>query len=552
MSASSKKKLRKEQNLAAMTEKQLNEQKEAKKLKRYTWAFVIVMILVVLIAVGSVVRVPIIGAIDRGSHAVNIGTHELTTTEMGYFYVDAINEHYNEAYNTYGNYAQFFMGFVTGTPLNEQEYLASEDFETWADYFMDKAIQNAKKIYALYDDAVKAGHKLNEEEQALLDSSVESVETMAKLYGYSSGNAYLRATYSTGANLKTYKEYYTVNTIAASYYDAHRESLKYENDDFRAYEKDKMNNFSSFTYATYSISVDSYLKGGTKSEDGKTTTYSDEEKAAALKDAKADADALAAGTYADYEAFEKAVKALAINKDNKNVSVSNNENVLFTGISNTDVQTWLGKTERKAGDVTAIPVVKKTTNEDKTTTETTTGYTVVIFFEADTNETKLVDVQHILIKYQGGTTDSNGNTTYSAKEKEAAKEKIEAILTEWKGGAATKESFAELAKTKSEDTGSKANGGLYEDIYPGQMVEAFNDWCFDESRKPGDTGIVATEYGYHLIYFVETNDMTFRDYMIKNEMITEDMEKWHDGLTEKVTSEIVDLSRMNWEYKFGN
>ena len=104
MSASSKKKLRKEQNLAAMTEKQLNEQKEAKKLKRYTWTFVIAMILVVLIAVGSVVRVPIIGALDRGSHAVNIGTHELTTTEMGYFYVDAINEHYNEAYNTYGNY----------------------------------------------------------------------------------------------------------------------------------------------------------------------------------------------------------------------------------------------------------------------------------------------------------------------------------------------------------------------------------------------------------------------------------------------------------------
>ena len=83
------------------------------------------------------------------------------------------------------------------------------------------------------------------------------------------------------------------------------------------------------------------------------------------------------------------------------------------------------------------------------------------------------------------------------------------------------------------------------------MVETFNDWCFDESRKPGDTGIVATEYGYHLIYFVETNDITFRDYMIKNEMITEDMEKWHDGLTEKVTSEIIDLSRMNWEYKFG-
>ena len=34
------------------------------------------------------------------------------------------------------------------------------------------------------------------------------------------------------------------------------------------------------------------------------------------------------------------------------------------------------------------------------------------------------------------------------------------------------------------------------------MVPTFNDWVFDESRKPGDTGIVKTDYGYHIMYFV--------------------------------------------------
>ena len=551
MSASSKKKLRKEQNLAAMTEKQLNEQKEAKKLKKYTWTFVIAMILVVVIAVFSVIRVPVTGALDRGSHAINVGAHELTTTDLSYYFVDAINEHYNEAYNTYGSYAQYFLGFQTGKPLNEQKYTATEDFDTWADYFMDKAIQNAKKIYALYDAAVAAGHKLNEEEQEYLDSAIESVELMAEYYGYSSTNSYLRATYSTGANVKTYKAYYTINTIASSYYDAHMETLEYEDDDFRAYEKDKYNDFSSYSYATYTVNVASYLKGGTKSEDGKTTTYSAEEKAAALKAAKADADALVAGTYKDFEAFETAVKALEINKNNTSVNVSNIENALYTNITNTTVKEWLGKTEHKAGELTALEVKETITNEDKTTTETVSAYTVVYFIESDTNETKLVDVQHILIKFKNGTTDSSGNTTYPAKEKEAAKNTAEKLMEEWKKGNATKESFAELAKTKSEDTGSKANGGLYEDIYPGQMVETFDDWCFDANRKPGDTGIIATEYGYHLMYFVETNDITFRDYMIKNKLTTEDMEKWHDDLTAKVTSEIVDLSRMDWEYKFG-
>ena len=34
------------------------------------------------------------------------------------------------------------------------------------------------------------------------------------------------------------------------------------------------------------------------------------------------------------------------------------------------------------------------------------------------------------------------------------------------------------------------------------MVTEFNDWCFDESRQYGDTGLVRTTYGYHVMFFV--------------------------------------------------
>ena len=34
------------------------------------------------------------------------------------------------------------------------------------------------------------------------------------------------------------------------------------------------------------------------------------------------------------------------------------------------------------------------------------------------------------------------------------------------------------------------------------MVTSFNDWVFDETRKAGDVGIVETEYGWHIIYFI--------------------------------------------------
>jgi parvulin-like peptidyl-prolyl isomerase len=549
MSASNKKKLRKEQNVAAMTEKQLNEQKEAKKLKTYTWTFVIAMILVVVIAIGSVIRLPIIGALNRSHDAIKIGGHTLTTTDLSYYYVDAINDHYNQAYQQYGNYAALLMGFDTSKPLNEQKYGASEDFETWADYFMDKGIENAKAIYGLYNDAVANNHTLTEDEQKTLDAQVESIATMAKYYGYSSANAYLRATYGTGANQKTYAAYYTVNTIASSYYNAHSESLKYTNEDFRAFEKDKMHDYNSYSYGSYTFIVNNFLKGGTKGEDGKIT-YSDAEKAQAEKDAKAAAEALAKETFKDYDAFEKAIKALEINKDKKDVAVNKYENNLYKNLTLEDLKKWLAG-DRKAGDMTVIDVTTTTKDTNGKEVKNTTGFTVYFFMEGTDNKTALVDVRHILVKFSGGKTTSDGNVVYTEAEKTAAKNAAQAILDEWKKGAATEESFAELAKSKSQDGGSKDNGGLYEKIYPGMMVTNFNDWCFDSTRKTGDTGLISTDYGYHVMYYVKANEQTFRDYMIENQIRADDMEAWKKALTEKVTVEEIDLSRMNWEYKFG-
>jgi hypothetical protein len=66
-----------------------------------------------------------------------------------------------------------------------------------------------------------------------------------------------------------------------------------------------------------------------------------------------------------------------------------------------------------------------------------------------------------------------------------------------------------------------------------------------------DTGIVESEYGYHVMYFVKTGDTTFRDYMIENDMRNEDMTEWHEELTKKVSVEKIDMSRMDWGYKFG-
>lgn len=110
-------------------------------------------------------------------------------------------------------------------------------------------------------------------------------------------------------------------------------------------------------------------------------------------------------------------------------------------------------------------------------------------------DSPMVNIRHILI--QPAETDENGEYTDEAWAE--AEQKINEIYDEWKSGEQTEDSFAALAQEYSAD-GSAANGGLIENVYPGQMVDNFNDWCFADGRMVGDTGIVKTEFGYHIIY----------------------------------------------------
>lgn len=113
-----------------------------------------------------------------------------------------------------------------------------------------------------------------------------------------------------------------------------------------------------------------------------------------------------------------------------------------------------------------------------------------------------VDIRHILIMPEGGETGSDGYPVYTDEAWAAAEEEANRIYGEWKhGGETTEDRFGQMAQEYSKD-GSASNGGLYTDVYEGQMVENFNNWCFDESRQVGDYDLVKTQFGYHIMYFV--------------------------------------------------
>ncbi len=114
----------------------------------------------------------------------------------------------------------------------------------------------------------------------------------------------------------------------------------------------------------------------------------------------------------------------------------------------------------------------------------------------------VVDVCHILIQLEDSQKDSYGRVQYDDKQWEQCKNQAQAVLDEFSKDP-TQTHFAILAKEYSKD-GNASTGGLYEAVEKGQMVETFDAWIFDEARKTGDSGLVKTEFGYHVMYFVKS------------------------------------------------
>ena len=540
MSASSKKKLRKELKAAAMTEKQLQEKKESKKLRLYTGLFAAAIAVMIVVVIAS--RVISSGIIPRNTTAVTVGGTKVSVTELNHYYIDSVNNFVNNA----GDYISLY-GLDTTKPLDEQFY-SEADQVTWSDYFLDQATASIQNMYAVYGEAKAEGYKMSEEGQATIDNAVETMKMYASIYGYPSTDDYIEAVYGDGCNVDTFRSYIKVQVIAQEYATAKNDSLVYDDAAISAEDEANPAAYSAYSYNYYYMANTKFYEGGTENEDG-TTTYSDEEMEAGRVKCEATANTLAAAT--TVEELDAAIAALEINAESTAAKSTHVENVQYASVT-AAIREWVTSADRKAGDIKVIPNEytshnheegEECTGEDGETS--VAGYYVVMFEGSDKNLTNLINVRHILVAFEGGTYDSTtGTTTYSDEEKAAAKTEADELLASFNAGDKTEDSFAALANEKSDD-GDGTTGGLYEEVYPGQMVTNFNDWCFDTARKSGDTAVIETEYGYHVMYFVSTCETTYRDYMIETTLRNNAMTEWENNLLENAPLTVKNTKYVN-------
>lgn len=122
-----------------------------------------------------------------------------------------------------------------------------------------------------------------------------------------------------------------------------------------------------------------------------------------------------------------------------------------------------------------------------------------------------VDIRHILlipeeITRDDGTVENvsvaaDGKVTCSEAAWEACRERAEDLLSSWQSNRnASEATFSELAN-QYDDSGSRLNGGAYRQLRQGQLMRSLDEWCFDECRQSGDTVILRSDYGYHILYF---------------------------------------------------
>ena len=469
------------------------------------------------------------GALQRVIKIGGVGSDQsVSIAEYEYYYMRAYNQvRYQAQYYQY--YYQTSNGYdLSLTPEEQTQTTKDADGNeiTWVEKLHEDTLEIIQLHKAYYNEALKMGLKLTKADEAFIDKQIEDLRDEAKSAGSNSSssnsenkvtyslNAYLRKVYGGSINERFLRKQLKIQVLAQKYLTERTNEIAkdYDQKDIDAEYKKDTTAYDFATFRAYTFKTTELTKEDKETDD-------------ALKARQAKANAEVKKNANDfYNAVTNdatfAAKAKELNKDTAdyNVDKETKYSMLKSTAQSTfseDAAKWLFDSSTKVGS-------KKLFSDEEN------GKYIVVLALSKPHQEQTVTARHILFQ----TKDQNSGNDLSEEEIAKKKTQAEDVLKKFNEGDKTEDSFAALANEYNEDTGSSSNGGLYEHIYPGQMVTEFNDWVFDANRKAGDVELVETDFGYHIIYFVAKDGKDYYDSAIRSSKANKDIETETKALQE--------------------
>lgn len=428
------------------------------------------------------------GTALKRADAIEVNGNTYKAAEVSFYYNTIVNQmsYQQQLYAAYGITAY-------NIDFSQSLFEQTRDSDTglsWGDYILDQAVQQLYTYVTLEEAGKAAGFEMPETGKTELEETVAQLEESAAEQNVTAGML-LKANYGNAITTELYKEYLSREIYAKLYGQSVGEGFEVTQNDIDTYYGEHKTDFDVVDYRSFSFTVElpEHLdENGEKYSDDATKAEDEKLIAEALADLKKRVEAVKSEDEFNELAEEMTRGTDEDGKETEGVSAEETlkEGVGYSSLT-TDMQTWMFDEAREAGDTNVA-----------SSSSTLTAY---YFLNRDDRSELTRSVRHILLS--------------SEEEDETIADKAQEILDKWLAGDKTEESFGALAAEYTEDTGSKETNGLYEKVMRGEMVSEFDEWLYDEARKPGDTEIIfSDDFGYHIMYYVGETDATTRDVLV--------------------------------------
>lgn len=455
-----------------------NEKRRQEELKDSRAVALYTVIGVVVVAAAIALMVLNSGLLQRSLTALEVGGEKYSAADMQFYY--------NTVYANYANQYAF-----DPTVSVKKQATGMEDDQTWFDFLLSEARTALCSNANLAARAEAEGFALTEESQAQINSFITQLNSGWINTNYSSRDALIKANFGPYMTYDRLLELTRQQYLAADYASAQLDAIDHPDSDYEDYYKEHTNELDTFVYSQFTFLAQVPTTDG----DGNAIELTDAEKAERLEPLKAEQKALAEEVRTRLEG-DANPETLADEYEEQLYSSSVSSRLTGASISYAAYADWLMDSARKPGDFTLI---------EREVSGTTCYYYVVVFHDRLRDNENTHTVRHLLVRAGNGSSDP------TQEEYDAAETKAQSLLDEWKAGEATEDSFAALVSANSDDTGSAQDGGLISGITStSSYVEAFRSWAVDPGRKAGDVELVKTEYGWHIMYYVSTDDPAWR------------------------------------------